>query len=317
MYHISRKYKQFWFFILKLTFVVGAGYYIYQHTFENVDLQFMDFSKQLEGFLFQPIWYLPVVFLFSILNWLLEIRKWQVLVQSLRPISFLESAKHSLSTHTLSLVTPFKAGEYAGKALYFSKSYRGRVLALNLAGNLSQLIITILLGTMGFVYFYTHFDLPLSFFKLRKLAYLFALFIGFFFIGNQFLKNNKFWFLHKMKASFLALSSALKWRLLILSALRYLVFSHQFYFLLLVFQVQVSYDTALFLIFFMYFIATMLPAMSLFDFVIKGSVAIFLFTFVGADELKILTISSLMWLLNFALPAMIGSVLLLLPSKIE
>ena len=47
--------------------------------------------------------------------------------------------------------------------------------------------------------------------------------------------------------------------------------------------------------------------LSLFDVVLKGSVAIWVFTFFNIEPLTILSITTIMWLLNFVLPAIIGS----------
>ncbi len=57
----------------------------------------------------------------------------------------------------------------------------------------------------------------------------------------------------------------------------------------------------------MYMIASIVPMLSVFDFVLKGTVAIWVFSFLGVEPIRILTITTLMWLLNIALPALIGS----------
>ena len=97
----------------------------------------------------------------------------------------------------------------------------------------------------------------------------------------------------------------------ILSILRYLIFTHQFYFLLVLLGVEIDYFTALPLIFSMYFIASILPSLTIFDWVIKGSVAVFLFDFVEVNALTIVSITTLMYILNFAIPALFGSIFVL------
>jgi hypothetical protein len=47
--------------------------------------------------------------------------------------------------------------------------------------------------------------------------------------------------------------------------------------------------------------------LSLFDVVIKSSVAIWVFGFFNANELDILTIVMIMWTYNFVLPSLLGS----------
>ena len=91
------------------------------------------------------------------------------------------------------------------------------------------------------------------------------------------------------------------------SLLRYIIFSHQFYFLLLIFQIDIPYSDAILTIFTMYFLASVIPSIHLMDVVIKGSVALFLFGKLGIPEWKMITITSVMWLFNLVIPVVIGS----------
>ena len=45
----------------------------------------------------------------------------------------------------------------------------------------------------------------------------------------------------------------------------------------------------------------------IFDLIVKGSVAVYLFSFAGVDELSILCITTVMWILNFVIPSIFGS----------
>jgi hypothetical protein len=65
------------------------------------------------------------------------------------------------------------------------------------------------------------------------------------------------------------------------------------------------------LIFSTYFIASFIPGLAIFDWVIKGSVAVFIFGLIDANPLTIVTITTFMWLLNFAVPALLGSIFVL------
>ena len=96
-------------------------------------------------------------------------------------------------------------------------------------------------------------------------------------------------------------------KIMLFSLFRYIIFSHQFYFLLLIFNVKIEYDNALMCIFSMYLIASIIPMLSLFDVVLKGSVAIFIFSFFQINETTILAIVLLMWIFNFMLPSIVGS----------
>ena len=89
------------------------------------------------------------------------------------------------------------------------------------------------------------------------------------------------------------------------------MFSHQFYFLLLLFGVEVEYLQVMPLIFSMYLLASIIPSLTIFDWAIKGSIAVWLFSFLSVNELTIITITTVMWLLNFGIPALLGGVFVL------
>src|SRR5690606_1269910 len=93
----------------------------------------------------------------------------------------------------------------------------------------------------------------------------------------------------------------------VLSVLRYLVFSFQFYVLLMVFGVSIDYFNAMVFIGSMYLLASVVPSIFIFDVVIKGSVAVYLFSLMGINDLTILCIVTLMWIFNFVLPSIFGS----------
>ena len=76
--------------------------------------------------------------------------------------------------------------------------------------------------------------------------------------------------------------------------------------MLLLFGVEISYLEAMQLITSMYFLASIIPSIFLFDVVIKGSVALYVFSLIGINDLIILSIVTCMWILNFVLPSIIG-----------
>lgn len=56
----------------------------------------------------------------------------------------------------------------------------------------------------------------------------------------------------------------------------------------------------------MYLLSSIIPTIFVFDVVIKGSIALYLFSFIAVNELTILSIVTLMWILNFVLPNVFG-----------
>jgi len=92
-----------------------------------------------------------------------------------------------------------------------------------------------------------------------------------------------------------------------LAVCRYLVVSHQYYFLFLAFDVQLPFFTLMAAIASVYFLASSLPTFQFLDFAVKGSVALYFFGLLGVNEWIVVFVTTLFWFLNIVLPAVIGS----------
>jgi uncharacterized protein (TIRG00374 family) len=95
------------------------------------------------------------------------------------------------------------------------------------------------------------------------------------------------------------------------SLLRYLVFAHQLYFLLIFFGGELPYVTFLSGIGAIYLLSALLPIFGLADFIVKGSVGILIFTQLGISPETVLAASLVMWLANFIAPAIVGLIMIL------
>ncbi|MUU78698.1 lysylphosphatidylglycerol synthase domain-containing protein [Winogradskyella endarachnes] len=301
------KTKQFFFLLIKLSIVVGAFYFIYSKIIENENLKFHDFVSILnKNNVFSTKNIIFLVFL-SFFNWFLEILKWQNLVKTVQHISFKSATIQSLAALTTSLITPNRIGDYGAKAMYYIKTLRTKIVLLNLLGNVEQMFITTLLGCIGLYVFSVTYSLNINYYKIAYIAIIIAV-IGL--ISLIALKQIQFKIKGFSIASIVTFikSVSLKTHLitLILSLLRYGVFSFQFYYMLQMFGLNINYTSAMTVITSMYLLASVIPTMAILDVVVKGGIAVFLFTYLGLDELSILSITSLMWLLNFVLPSIIG-----------
>jgi len=91
------------------------------------------------------------------------------------------------------------------------------------------------------------------------------------------------------------------------SVIRYAVFSFQFYFLLRLLGANIGYKEAMIGITSMYLLSSIIPTIFIFDVIVKGSVAVYVFGYLGINELAVLCVITLMWILNFVLPSVFGS----------
>lgn len=311
MYNISHKYKRLLFLIVKLAIVITAFYFIYEKLANNQLLSFSQLKEQFSIAFSTHIWALLFILFFTDVNWILEIIKWKTLVSILKKITFLEAYEQCFASLTASIITPNRIGEYGAKALYFEKNKRKKIVLLNFIGNISQLAITVFFGIIGMTFFLKNFDLQVLHLNIENLI-IFCILVVLFFIFRKKLGLQKIvLYIHKTSNFLKLISSKIYYKIVGLSVLRYLVFSHQFYFLLVLFGVETNYLTLINLIFCIYFIASFIPSLTIFDWLIKGSVAIWLFHFIGLNELSVISVTTIMWILNFAIPALLGSIFVL------
>ena len=297
---MSYKSKQIFFVLVKLIVVIAAFYIIYSKVFNDQQLSFLNFKKNIEQTRWPIVPSLMVLVLFSFINWTLEIVKWQLLAKPMREISFAESFKQSLFSLTASLITPNRIGEYGAKALFYKKSNLKKCLSLILIGNLSQLAVTVFFGAIGCLILWQNYSIALG--HIIGLNVFIIILIPLVFgVGALFLVRRY------RQLPYNTHSKTLLIKTLGLSLCRYVAFNLQFYVLLILFNFEIDVFTALTFTSSMYLLASIIPAISLFDVVIKGSISVYLFSLLGFNSISILSIVLIMWLLNFAIPAIIGS----------
>lgn len=318
---LAHKTKQLFFSLIKLSIVFGAFYYIYEKLTNNSSLHFNKFIHLLHVNNVFSIRNIVFLIFLSAFNWIFEIFKWQNLVSFIKKIVFKDALKQSLGSLTASLFTPNRIGEYGAKAMYYSFNYRKHIMLINLISNMLQMSITIIFGGIGILLFTTHYRLDANYYKLFKIL---AIVLSFTILIIIIMRESKFTIKGvslKKIVDFIYSYPRQKMGLAFLfSLIRYGIFSFQFYFLLHIFNIEISYINAMIIISSMYLLASIVPSIFIFDVAVKGSIAVYLFSFIHVNELIILSIITSMWILNFVLPSIIGSYYVLrfnLPKKVN
>lgn len=239
-------------------------------------------------------------------NWGIEAIKWKKLVRTLEPISFIQSYKSIFAGITVSIFTPNRIGEFAGKIFYLKKADKIQSTTLSFVGSVSQLFITLFLGfvALTIISFY-NFDLrnTLSF---KNIFYLFvstASVIYIIYLGIN--KNTNRYYL-KIKDAILSVHKKTIILLLIFSAIRYFVFSVQYFLLLQMFDINADIIITFSLISLVFFVSSAIPTFAFTEIVVRGASAIYFFSFISNNSTAIVASSLLLWIINIAIPALIG-----------
>lgn len=295
---LPRKAKHFLIAAAKIMIVAAAFYFIWSRLRDEKSLWEQANLEMV------PVWGWAVLLLLAFLNRFFEILKWQNLVASFKKISVAESSRQVLGALTVSIFTPNGIGEYGAKALFFEKSRAKRIVFLNLLCNGIQLVLTVVFGIFGLLYFNAVYNVI----STNAVIYLFLIFV----VSMALLFSVRRITIGKYSVSravkkLREISQDTHRRNVYLAIGRYLFFSHQYYLLFVVFGVELPYLLLMAAITSTYFLASALPTFQFLDFAVKGGVAVYFFGLMGVNEWIPVLVTALMWLLNVVLPVTIGS----------
>lgn len=309
------KTKQFSWAVIKILVVLLACYFVYRKL-STADFWILEshLAKYHNTSLYL---YIAILLIVSIVNWGLEIKKWQILVSQIRALSFKNMLSQVLTAHISGFITPAKTGDYGAKSLFFPKEDRKKILFLNFLGNMYQLLATLLFGLvgLGILAFYTSGSAIFFWLMAVMMCLLF------YFIFPRFLSRIK-WSISgynwaKVRVYFKTIRPSLKRRVRRLSFARYLVFAHQFYMIFWLLGNDISYLFTMACILAVYLLSSLVPVMQLFDVVVKGGIAVLVFSRFGVSEEMVLSAVLIMWIFNTLLPLVVGVYFLLSRKRIH
>jgi hypothetical protein len=249
------------------------------------------------------------------LNWGLEAFKWKTLIAPLENISFPKSLKSVLAGVTVSFFTPNRVGEFAGRIFFLEKADKIQATLKFFLGSISQFSITIFAGLIAlFMYYKKGFNLihSLAIFDVAVLKVM-SIFIFFLLICLILMYKKKVVFSEKMQAYINILFEIKRtefFKINTLSLIRYFVFSFQYYLVLLLFNIAIDFEIAFMLIALVFFISTAIPTFAFTEVVVRGATSVYFFSIVTNNNNAIVATSFVLWIINIAIPALIGSVFL-------
>ena len=262
---------------------------------------------------------LAAVVLLMFLQWLLEAFKWKLLLKDIIQLHWTAAFGSILSGISVSVVTPNRLGEFAGRIIHLPNGTRLEGTAFTFMGNLAQMIITCLLGSLGLCLGYdilkSQLHSPESVYSIDLLLILApiasVILLLVYFSSSWMLEKLGHWRLLRAFANHLLVlshtsSGRLTWVMLI-SFLRYLIFIAQY--LIVFYYCGFSSDPLPLMI----GVAVMLlwlsivPTFSFMEMGVRWQFALLLFPAVGTSLLAIPLSVTIIWLVNFILPAILGA----------
>jgi len=298
---------------LKLLIASLALWFIYKRVIERENTEDWWQEAKLVLTAGSNVYFFLFVILCMFLNWTVEAVKWRSVLQRLEPISLWRSLEAVFSGITISLFTPNRIGEYAGRVFHLETADRIEATLVTVLENFSQLIITLIFGSIATIfYLQLYSEIPLY---LENALITLALMTAgasllFYFnvsllepIVRKIRRSGKW---DKYFAVFSSYSNSQLLILLALSSLRYLIFSCQFYVLLSLFGVVIPYLTAMILISVTYLVMSIVPTFALTELGVRGAIATYFFSNVTENLPAVINASFSLWLINLAIPALLG-----------
>jgi MFS family permease len=270
-------------------------------------------------------WQFWCVIVLLFFNWGIEARKWQLLVRHVQQLSFAQAFKSVLAGCSITMLTPNRVGEFGGRVLFLKEENRIKAISLTIAGSISQLLVTMIMGCAGllFLRFFSHNTgnalnvLPdfwgsvLIYFSISVTVLLFLFYI-------------RLGWLVRMMEKVPALNKAVKHitvldefeanqllRILLLSLLRYLVFVVQYVLLLQVMQVGIGGWLSFWLISVFYLVLAVIPTIGFLELPVRAKTSLELMQLYSSNTLGIGTAALGIWVINLVIPALMGSLLIL------
>ena len=260
------------------------------------------------------------IFLIAV-NWGLEAWKWMISVRTFYPVSFLQAFKAVLSGVSFSVTMPNRVGEYLGRMMYLPEGNRLKTISVTLVGSFAQLLVTIIIGTIGLVILksslvnqFPQLKIWYQFIVYGLILVVFIMMLIYFNVEgtvnlfNKWIRNQKYIFLVEALQKF---HIRLLIQLLILSFLRYMIFIIQYILVFYLFEVNVPVETIVMVMSVVFLAMAVIPSIALVEVWLRGEISIKLMGLFSLNTLGIGFTSVTVWFINLILPAIAGSLLLL------
>lgn len=313
--------KIFW-VVIRYVVPLAAIFYVV-FSLARIPSDQLSFWRASLDWSFRAFFLIFLVLLLTFLNWLLEAMKWRRLARRFEQVSLKRAYAGVLYGISLGMVTPRRAGEFAGRVVVLRPENQVQGMVINTAVSFTQFLVTLLLGHVGVAL--AVLGKAASFEASREGQLL--LFSGIALVLSALLVlyakrilgwlGQKPWFPQRLKIVevIMTLTHKEMASLFSLSILRYVIFITQFHLLLWLLGVQLRFYETFMVLSIIYLIMVGIPVSGLAEAGIRGSVALLVFTLYLGDKLEgmpavdltIVSATLLLWLFNLALPGLLGA----------
>jgi hypothetical protein len=233
------------------------------------------------------------------LNYTIEAIKWKSVIASTNTFNTWQALRAVLVGQAFSFFTPARSGDYVGRTLFLAPGTKLNGITQMAWASYAQILMTICFGC--FAIFWNLPFLP----WLKWVAPLGGCLALFLFFYNQPLKG---WL---SKINLLQIPIALKWKLLALALARYIIFLIQYIWAAQMLSIPIGWIDISIAVMTLLFFLSMIPAISLTDLVIRGQLFLLLMAPFYQNDIILIALTTLIWIVNNLIPSILGAILLL------
>ncbi len=304
-------------FSLKLLIAGLLGWALYQQVFARQ--QAADLWMALVRHFTYPnlLWLVAVAFL-APFNIALEALKWRQLIRGFSSLGFWQTFKAVLAGTTIAIFTPNRVGEYGGRVLFVEEGQGWKAVIATMVGSLAQLLALLSVGLVGGVFFSLKFLEPQPYLVPVSVslgaAFLALLFFTYFNIDVVVPLAKRIPHIDRFKKQLRHLTVLRHYhrqelgRALGFAFLRYFTYATQYFLLLQFYGVPAPWLVGMAGIATIFLVQASVPLPPVMGLLARGEIALFVWGFFTNDDVDILAATFSLFVINIAVPALLGLV---------
>ena len=259
--------------------------------------------------------YLYLCLLLLPLNIATESYKWNLLCATAQPLSFLRAFSSVIAGVAFSTITPNRIGEYPGRILYLKVSNTLRLITVSILGMTAQLFTIFFFGNIGLIYYYCVNPTQIAAIALSCSMVVLILIGWGYAYSNYWMskleKNRRLRRLFTYSELLKRIPVSRQLTILLLSFFRFLVYSTQDVLLLYWMNIHIPVLPGLALAALFFWAMSVIPYYTIAELGVRGQVGIYIFSFFSNNSLGVLIATISLWCINFVIPAVLGSLLMI------
>jgi hypothetical protein len=264
------------------------------------------------------VFIIGALLLLMLANYVLESLKWQFLARKLVKLTVWQSIESVFCGLNWAIFTPNRFGEYGGRVMYLPNRRRIHGVFAMAVGSFGQNVVTNVLGGIAMPWFLVSFIFTSPFLVYGTyvfyVGFIAVMLIAYFKIKWIVKWLDKVRFLKKFRRFFDVMGRYSTQELLQIMwfcIARFFVFTFQYYLIITQLIPDMHLLPMLGMLFVFFFIQSAMPSQDIIDLGVRTFTADTLFGYITNQHLAVVVAVSIIYIVNFIIPAILGSVFVL------